>query len=101
MSSLASKVFAVSGDASGMGLATCRMSAAAKAKAISIGDFQDANFEAIRKELQSTNPSTEVQTVKVDIFLFCLRNRLDQQHHLELRHARRRCQCGRRDAACR
>jgi chanoclavine-I dehydrogenase len=67
MFSLASKVFAVSGGASGMGLATYRMLAAAKAKAISIDDFQDANFEAIRKELQSINPSTEVQTVKVDV----------------------------------
>jgi len=38
-----------------------------KAKAISIGDFQDADFEATRKELQSINPSTEVQTVKVDV----------------------------------
>ena len=67
MSSLASKVFAVFGDASGAGLATCRMLAAAKAKAISIDDFQDASFETIRKELQSINPSTDAQTVKVDV----------------------------------
>jgi len=67
MSSLASKVFAVSGGASGMGLAICRMLAAAKVKAISIDDFQDANFDAIRKGLQSINPSTEVRTVKVDV----------------------------------
>ena len=50
-----------------MGLATCRMLAAAKARAISIDDFQDANFETVRKELLSINPSTEVQTVKVDV----------------------------------
>ena len=67
MSSLASKVFAVFGDASGTGLATCRMLAAAKAKAIPIDDFQDANFETIRKELQSINPSTEIQIVKVGV----------------------------------
>ncbi|OCK94917.1 uncharacterized protein K441DRAFT_91369 [Cenococcum geophilum 1.58] len=43
------------------------MPAAAKAKSISIGGFQDADFEATRKELQPINPSTEVQTVKVDV----------------------------------
>jgi len=67
MESLASKVYAVSGGASGMGLATCRLLAQSKARAISIGDFQDANFEAIKKELQSINGSTEVHTFKVDV----------------------------------
>jgi len=50
-----------------MGLATCRILAQSKARAISIGDFQDANFEAIKKELKSINASTEIQTFKVDV----------------------------------
>jgi len=50
-----------------MGLATCRLLAQYKARAISIGDFQDANFEAIKKELHSINASTEIQTFKVDV----------------------------------
>lgn len=64
MSSLASKVFAVSGGASGMGLATCRMLAAAKAKVISLGEFQDADFEAIRKKTTVHKPQHRSQDRK-------------------------------------
>ncbi|KAF2022759.1 chanoclavine-I dehydrogenase [Setomelanomma holmii] len=67
MESLAGKVFTVSGGGSGMGLATCRLLAQSGARAISIGDFQEANFETIKKELQAINASTKIQTVKVDV----------------------------------
>lgn len=84
-----------------MGLATCRMLAAAKARAISIDDFQDANFEAIRKELQSINPSTEVQTVKVDVSSSASVTAWISGITLSFGHAGWRCQCGRYGAAYR
>ncbi|KAI9744900.1 MAG: hypothetical protein M1818_001825 [Claussenomyces sp. TS43310] len=65
--SLESKVFVVTGGASGMGLSTCRILAKAGAKAISIGDYNDANFSAVREELHKINPSTEVETVKLNV----------------------------------
>jgi len=67
MSSLASKVFVVTGGASGMGLATCRMLAQAKAKAICIGDFNEAAFETVRAELKEISAETEVETTKLDV----------------------------------
>lgn len=67
MASLADKVFCITGGASGMGLATARILAAKKAKAICIGDFNEANFEAVRKELQEINSSTEIETTKIDV----------------------------------
>lgn len=67
MASLASKVFTVTGGASGMGLATCRMLAQAKAKAICIGDFNEASFGSVRAELQEINAETQVETTKLDV----------------------------------
>lgn len=67
MSSLAGKVFAITGGASGMGLATARMLAEAKARAVAIGDFNTKNFEAVTKELQGINPELKVLTTKLDV----------------------------------
>ena len=67
MASLASKVFVVTGGASGMGLATCRMLAHAKAKAICIGDFNDKLFDSVRAELESINGETAVHTTKLNV----------------------------------
>jgi chanoclavine-I dehydrogenase len=67
MASLASKVFAITGGASGMGLATGRILAEAKAKAICIGDFNDMAFDEVRKELQAISPETDVHTTKLDV----------------------------------
>lgn len=62
------KVFAVTGGASGMGLATCRMLAQYKAKAISIADFNTSEFEAVKTELgKISDGSTAVDLVKVDV----------------------------------
>lgn len=67
MASLVNKVFAVTGGASGMGLATCRMLASHKAKAIAIGDFNDRSFNDVRKELQTLNPDVTITTTKIDV----------------------------------
>jgi len=62
------KVFTVTGGASGMGLATCRMLAQRKAKAICIADYNDSNFEKVKAELESINgKSTAVDLLKVDV----------------------------------
>lgn len=67
MASIASKVFAVTGGASGMGLSTCKMLAERKAKAICIGDFNEQNFRAVQEELNKINPDTEIHMTKVDV----------------------------------
>ncbi|CAD6593364.1 MAG: hypothetical protein ASARMPRED_007435 [Alectoria sarmentosa] len=67
MASLASKVFGVTGGASGIGLATCRMLAQLNAKAICIADRNTEIFDSIRTELQSINNSTTVHMTKVDV----------------------------------
>lgn len=67
MASLANKVFAITGGASGMGLATGRILAQAKARAICIGDFNDTQFETVRKELQTISPETDVHTFKLNV----------------------------------
>jgi len=67
MASLASGVFAITGGASGMGLATARRLARAKAKAIAIGDYNDKPFEEVQKELQSINPEVKVQLTKLNV----------------------------------
>lgn len=64
MASLASKAFAVTGGASGIGLATCRMLAQPKAKGISVADYNDRIFESVRAELQSISHDMAVHTKK-------------------------------------
>ena len=101
MYSLASKVFTVSGGASWMGLATCCMLATAKAKAILHRRLPGRWFRSHSQGTTVHKPQHRSPDRKSWRFLFCLRNRLDQRHHLELRHAGRRCQCGWRGASCR
>ncbi|KAG8162969.1 hypothetical protein KVR01_007447 [Diaporthe batatas] len=65
--SLASKVFGITGGASGMGLATARLLASRGARGISILDYNDGNFEQARKAIAASNPSTKVHTFKADV----------------------------------
>jgi chanoclavine-I dehydrogenase len=68
MSYITGKVFTVTGGASGMGLATCRMLAQRKAKAICIADYNDSQFAAVKKELESINDgATAIDLLKVDV----------------------------------
>jgi len=50
-----------------MGLATARRLANGKAKAIAIGDYNDANFESVRKELQSISSDVQVHLTKLNV----------------------------------
>ncbi|EXJ67397.1 oxidoreductase [Cladophialophora psammophila CBS 110553] len=67
MISLASKVFTVTGGASGMGAATCRLLAQRGAAAIAIGDKNPANFESIKASIKDINPQTRVTTTELDV----------------------------------
>ena len=67
MASLSNKVFAITGGASGMGLATGVRLARANAKAICIGDFNSQALEGARDQLLAANSKTEVLTTKVDV----------------------------------
>jgi chanoclavine-I dehydrogenase len=68
MSYVEGKVFTVTGGASGMGLATCRMLAQRNAKAICIADYNDAHFEKVKAELEAINGGvTAIDLLKVDV----------------------------------
>ncbi len=67
MSTLEGGVFAVTGGASGMGLATCRILAQSKARAVCIGDFNEASFEDVKTELRAINPDIDVDTTKLNV----------------------------------
>lgn len=67
MTSFASKVYAVTGGASGMGLAVAKRLAKFNAKAVCIADFNSQNFEDVKKQIGEVNPDTAVLTTKVDV----------------------------------
>ena len=50
-----------------MGLATCRILAESKARAICIGDFNQVSFEEVTKELRAINRNTDVDTMRIDV----------------------------------
>ncbi|EXJ85224.1 hypothetical protein A1O3_05899 [Capronia epimyces CBS 606.96] len=67
MASIAGKVFALTGAASGIGLNTCCRLARLKARAISIGDINPSHLEVAKKKLLDINPDVQVLTSKVDV----------------------------------
>jgi len=67
MASLEGKVFAITGGASGMGLATCKRLVSLKARAVCIGDFNSSNFEEVTQKLKELNANTEILTTKLDV----------------------------------
>lgn len=67
MASIAGKVFALTGAASGLGFHTCCRLAKLDARAISIGDINPKLFEGARKNLLAINPDTQVTMTKVDV----------------------------------
>jgi len=66
-SNLASKVFTVTGGASGMGFAIAKLLAQRSAAAVCIGDFNDRDFATVTKEISDCNPKTQVMTTKIDV----------------------------------
>ncbi|EEU45180.1 uncharacterized protein NECHADRAFT_80607 [Fusarium vanettenii 77-13-4] len=65
--SLGSRVFSVTGGASGMGAATVRLLAQHGAGAIWIADWNDGSFGQIKEDVERINPLTKVYTHKVDM----------------------------------
>ncbi|OQV10564.1 hypothetical protein CLAIMM_14543 isoform 1 [Cladophialophora immunda] len=66
MASLRGKVVALSGGASGIGLATARLLIARKAK-VSIGDFAKESLESVRREFSLKEEAENVLTVICDV----------------------------------
>jgi NAD(P)-dependent dehydrogenase (short-subunit alcohol dehydrogenase family) len=64
MTSVKDQVFAITGGASGIGLATAKLLASRGAK-LSLADVQDEALEQVAQELRATG--TEVLTTKVDV----------------------------------
>jgi len=62
-----SRVFSITGGASGIGAATARLLAQRGASALWIADKNPTNFQAITDDIQSINPATQVYTHQVDV----------------------------------
>ncbi|KAJ5683534.1 short chain dehydrogenase/oxidoreductase CpoX2 [Penicillium macrosclerotiorum] len=67
MASVASKVFAITGGASGMGAATARLLAHRGAGAVCIGDLSTHRFNDLKDTIKKINPSTEVHCTSLDV----------------------------------
>ena len=65
--SLSSRVFAITGGASGIGAATVRVLAAQGAGAIWIADLNAENLARMEKEVAEINPQTRIYTTKVNV----------------------------------
>jgi len=62
----ANKVIAITGAASGIGLATAHLLASRGAK-LSLADLQDASLTKAKAEIQAQSPGTEVLTFALDV----------------------------------
>ncbi|KAI8944211.1 hypothetical protein F4801DRAFT_600207 [Xylaria longipes] len=64
---LSSRVFSVTGGASGIGAAVVRLLAERGAAAIWVADWNTDNFSRIKDEVATVNPRTRLFTTKVDV----------------------------------
>ncbi|KAJ5964034.1 short chain dehydrogenase/oxidoreductase CpoX2 [Penicillium vulpinum] len=67
MASVTSKIFAITGGASGMGAATARLLARRGAGAVCIGDLSTHHFSDLKESIKKINPSTEVHCTSLDV----------------------------------
>nr|AEV21225.1 chanoclavine-I dehydrogenase [Periglandula ipomoeae] len=67
MSSVSSKIFAITGGASGIGAATCRLLADRGAAIICLADVSSNNFVSLQESIAEVNPSTLVQCTVLDV----------------------------------
>lgn len=65
--SLATKVFAITGGASGMGASTCRLLAEKGAGVICVGDLESKGFAELQQSISKINPSTKVHCKTLDV----------------------------------
>ncbi|KAF5137818.1 Chanoclavine-I dehydrogenase easD [Metarhizium anisopliae] len=67
MASLTAKIFAVTGGASGIGAATCRLLAERGAGVICVADVSSTNFGSLQKSITEINSLTLVQCTVLDV----------------------------------
>nr|AET10047.1 chanoclavine-I dehydrogenase [Epichloe glyceriae] len=67
MASVSSNIFAITGGASGIGAATCRLLAHRDAAVICVADVVPTNFDSLKKSVHEINQSTVVQCTVVDV----------------------------------
>ncbi|KAF9250203.1 hypothetical protein CBS147333_7618 [Penicillium roqueforti] len=67
MASVKSRVFAITGGASGIGAATSRLLAERGATAVCVGDISCKNFDELKESMKKINPATEVHCSLLDV----------------------------------
>ncbi|KAI1478844.1 oxidoreductase [Daldinia eschscholtzii] len=67
MASVSSKVFAVTGGASGIGAATCQLLAQRGASVICISDISSKGLDGVTQRIHEASPSTKVQCTVLDV----------------------------------
>ncbi|KHN97495.1 oxidoreductase [Metarhizium album ARSEF 1941] len=67
MESFAAKIIAITGGASGIGAATCRLLAKRGAAVICVGDACSTNFDSLHEAVAGVNPATLLQCTVLDV----------------------------------
>lgn len=67
MASMGSRIFAITGGASGMGASTARLLARRGAGAVCVGDLSTQNFSDLKDSIKKINPSTEAHCTSLDV----------------------------------
>ncbi|KAJ5383688.1 short chain dehydrogenase/oxidoreductase CpoX2 [Penicillium concentricum] len=67
MASVTSKIFAITGGASGIGAATCRLLAQRGAEAICVGDLSSEMMAELKTSIQATYPLTDIHCTVLDV----------------------------------
>ncbi|KAA8642945.1 hypothetical protein EYZ11_001081 [Aspergillus tanneri] len=65
--SMTSRIFTITGGASGIGASTARLLARRGARAICVGDLSTQNFPDLTDSIKKINPSTEVHCTTLDV----------------------------------
>jgi chanoclavine-I dehydrogenase len=67
MTAVTSKIFAVTGGASGIGAATCRLLAQRGAAVLCVGDIANTSFEKLKSSIKDINPCTDVHCTVLNV----------------------------------
>ncbi|KAJ5374690.1 hypothetical protein N7517_006696 [Penicillium concentricum] len=67
MTRVTSTIFCITGGASGIGAATCRLLAERGATVLAICDISSKRFDDVKLSIEKVNPSTEVHCTVVDV----------------------------------
>lgn len=67
MASVTSRIFAITGGASGIGAATCRLLAARGASVLCVADISDKHFHELEQNIKAINSTTTLACTMVDV----------------------------------